>query len=112
VRRIASVLRNVDVLARYGGEEFLAMLPSTTLEGACILAERVRTAVGNRPLQTGRGDLAVTISVGVGTLAKSDPDVDGLLRRADDALYQAKAQGRDRVVVASLPDGYQQPAPA
>lgn len=99
VRRIASCLRDVDVLARYGGEEFVAMLPNTAAEGAYTLAERVRKAVGESPLHLGPRDLAATISIGVATLRDSDQDVENLLRRSDQALYRAKEQGRDRVIV-------------
>lgn len=96
-RRIGAHLRNIDVLARYGGEEFVAVLPNTGREGALVLAERVRQAIAGEALAIGDG-VRATISIGVASLRHGDELVDNLVGRADAALYQAKAQGRDRVV--------------
>jgi len=99
-RRIDELVRDVDFLVRYGGEEFLAVLPSTALDGARQVAERLRAQVAQTPIASTAGSISVTVSVGVAEL--SDEDVDGmaLIERADAALYRAKAAGRDRVVVA------------
>ena len=99
-QRIRGRLRNIDVVARYGGEEFVAVLPSTAIEGALTLAERVRHAIADESLPTERQVIPVTISIGVASLRDEDEDVDALLRRADRALYRAKLEGRNRVVSA------------
>ena len=88
------------MVARYGGEEFVAVLPSTAIEGALTLAERVRHAIADESLPTERQVIPVTISIGVASLRDEDEDVDALLRRADRALYRAKLEGRNRVVSA------------
>jgi diguanylate cyclase (GGDEF)-like protein len=93
----AACLRPYDMLARYGGEEFVALLPSTTMEHACEVAERVRVAVNSlkivSPLDT---VVPVTISLGVGTLMDDDSSAQQVLLRADKALYNAKSGGRNR----------------
>ncbi|NNC75054.1 MAG: diguanylate cyclase [Acidimicrobiia bacterium] len=97
VQRCLPAVREVDVLGRYGGEEFAVILPETGLEGAMEIAERLRAAVADRPLQTGVGNIRVTISVGVATLTEEIKDVHGLLDRADAAMFLAKHLGRNRV---------------
>jgi diguanylate cyclase (GGDEF)-like protein/PAS domain S-box-containing protein len=94
----ASVLRGSDVLARVGGEEFHVLLPDTDAGGAMALAERMRLAVCALEVPSD-GGLAIrpTVSVGVAVFRLGD-DLESLLRRADDALYRAKEQGRDRTV--------------
>lgn len=87
-------LRGSDSLARWGGEEFLILLPATRLDGAVGVAEAIRREIGQADFPHAR---PLTISAGAAELA-SDEDVDGLLQRVDNRLYQAKAQGRDRVV--------------
>ncbi len=95
--RIASLLKETaragDFVARYGGEEFALILPMTRKLDALKLAERIR-------LSMERIGLPLTLSVGVATFPEDSPDPDGLLKAADQALYQAKAAGRNRVVVA------------
>lgn len=94
-------LRSTDTLARYGGEEFVVLLPYTGSTQAGQVAEHLRTAVAARRVVAGSGVAeAVTISAGVATLRPGD-SVDTLLRRADNAMYAAKAAGRDRVVIAA-----------
>lgn len=96
----ADILRRIDVVSRYGGEEFAVLLTDTDLEGAKVVAERCRAAVAREacPLGGGRG-LRLTTSIGV-AVPTTDFDADHLMQRADDALYAAKAEGRDRVVIA------------
>jgi len=98
-QRLAATVRGTDVLGRYGGEEFAALLPDTGDDGSGILAERLRAAIGDRPIETDAGPLTVTVSVGVAS-RDTDMSVAELLGRADRALYQAKDSGRNRVVVA------------
>jgi diguanylate cyclase (GGDEF)-like protein len=108
LRHVAGLLRasfrNVDTLGRYGGEEFLLVMPETDLDGGVASAEHARRVVGRSPLtvETANGliELQVTISVGVtGHMGERSLDIDGLLRQADGALYEAKEQGRDQVQV-------------
>ncbi len=94
-----SALRTLDVIGRYGGEEFVALLPETDLAGAALVAERLRQAVGQSHVPSEAGPLSVTISLGVAQLVFGE-GLAGLLNRADEALYQAKEGGRNRVVVA------------
>jgi diguanylate cyclase (GGDEF)-like protein len=90
--------RRSDILARYGGEEFALVLPATPLDRAAIAAERLRRAIERRPMVIeGRAPLHVTISIGVAASAEGDSAED-LMRKADLALYRAKADGRNRVV--------------
>lgn len=94
-------LRKTDVLARYGGEEFAVLLPETRGEGANVIAERVRASVGGAALEIDGQKIRVTISVGVASTGVDDElDQTMLLKRADLALYRAKAAGRNRVEVA------------
>jgi diguanylate cyclase (GGDEF)-like protein len=88
-------LRGEDLVARMGGEEFLLVLPDTDAEAATRLAERLREA-------TQAARLGVTLSLGLTLADAEDRDEEAALRRADAALYRAKALGRDRLEVASL----------
>jgi diguanylate cyclase (GGDEF)-like protein len=94
---IASVLRTNDAVIRYGGEEFLVVLPEVGIHDALMVAERLRATIAAAPTAIPGGELHVTVSIGV---AERQPDElrDALIARADAALYQAKAAGRDRVV--------------
>jgi diguanylate cyclase (GGDEF)-like protein len=91
----ASIRRPADVAARYGGEEFQVVLPETDLAGARLLAERIRTSV--EALAPFADDVhAVTVSIGIGVSA-TQHDLSGVLGAADEALYRAKAKGRNQV---------------
>jgi diguanylate cyclase (GGDEF)-like protein len=92
--------REVDPVGRIGGEEFLALMPGATLDAAGPVAERVRERLSARPLLLDAVSVHLSVSIGVAQWNPPDEDVSGLLRRADAALYRAKAQGRDRVVAA------------
>lgn len=105
LRHVADIwrreLREVDLSARQGGEEFVALLPETAASQASLVAERIRTVIADTPLATdGGASLALTISLGVASLAPGEGLVD-LMRRADQAMYQAKGAGRNVVRVAS-----------
>jgi diguanylate cyclase (GGDEF)-like protein len=99
---LRGVLRKGDLLVRYGGEEFLAMLPGAGREQAGNIAERVRSAVAERPLSVGSAEIRPTVSVGFATTAvhRVLGEMD-LVALADDALYRAKASGRNRSVEAT-----------
>jgi diguanylate cyclase (GGDEF)-like protein len=90
--------RGQDVVARYGGEEFIMMLPGTDLEDAKIIAERIREAIEQTPLKRHNESYSITVSLGVAMLTK-EKTIDELIKKADDALYQAKRDGRNRVCV-------------
>ncbi len=98
---LRSMCRDVDLAARLGGEELAMLLPETGSPGARIVAERVREriAAASHRAQSGR-TFRVTASFGVATAA-SGRNGEALLQAADEALYRAKAEGRDRVVVAT-----------
>jgi len=95
--RLSRTIRKSDLLGRYGGEEFVIFLPDTADEGAQILAERVRVALAERPVETDAGPLTVTASIGLALYEATDTEPGTLLARADEALYQAKQGGRNRV---------------
>jgi len=103
-RRLAHVARATDILGRYGGEEFALILPDIGIEGAAILAERLRAAIADRPIDTDAGPLTVTISVGVAQQTAEHTDVETLLSVADAALYRAKRAGRNQVVAVEGPE--------
>jgi diguanylate cyclase (GGDEF)-like protein len=94
-----SALRAADVVGRTGGEEFLALLPRTGPADAAEVAERLRRAVERLAVADLAAGLAVTVSVGVASLASGE-SIEDLVRRADAALYRAKQSGRNRVEVA------------
>ena len=98
---VAAVIReNVrpgDTPCRYGGEEFAVLLPGTGLLGAATLGERLRARIGAESIATEHGPLSVSVSVGIAAADGEAAAVDALLDRADQALYQAKDGGRDRV---------------
>lgn len=98
LRTVASLLdncaRSTDMVARFGGEEFVILMPQTELEGACLLSERLRHAVGDEKI----AELNVTISGGVAT-AKDGEDPQTIIARVDKALYYAKQAGRNRICV-------------
>jgi diguanylate cyclase (GGDEF)-like protein len=92
--------REIDRLGRYGGEEFMGILPGTSIDDAEVFVERVRHEVARRPFNIGKDEpLKMTTSVGIATYP--DPNItdpETLVRLADEALYAAKAMGRNRVV--------------
>jgi diguanylate cyclase (GGDEF)-like protein len=95
---IQKELRTTDIIARFGGEEFVAILPKTELNEANIIASRVAIAISQQVIILANGnELSVTASVGV-TQRKQEENLDDTLKRADDFLYFAKKNGRDRVV--------------
>jgi two-component system cell cycle response regulator len=98
--RVRQNLRATDLAGRIGGEEFLLVLPETEMEGAQLLAERLRASLSDTPHLLPKGPLQVTCSLGVAQWIQEDRDAGALLGRADEALYAAKRQGRNQVVVA------------
>jgi diguanylate cyclase (GGDEF)-like protein/PAS domain S-box-containing protein len=101
-RVVASQLRSVDVLGRYGGDEFIILLPQTGTQEALVLGERIHASIAAMQIDTDKGPLSLTISLGIAQLLHhaAQPDtVDNLLLRADQALYAAKVAGRNRTVI-------------
>ncbi|MFP3159419.1 MAG: diguanylate cyclase [Hydrogenobaculum sp.] len=92
---VSENIRNTDIFARYGGEEFVIIAPETTKEDAKTLAEKLRVSIENLHFEE---EIHITCSFGVVSLEKHDTK-ETLLKRADDALYEAKRTGRNRVVV-------------
>jgi len=92
-------LRDTDLFGRYGGEEFVATLPETPIEGVQKLAERIRQAVEDIKVEADDGRIVqFTASIGATMLAGENEDVEKALSRADEALYEAKEGGRNKVV--------------
>jgi diguanylate cyclase (GGDEF)-like protein len=104
---IVSTVRNVDIAGRLGGEEFTVLLPETSAAEARVAAERLRRAIGESNLEHQGQPLPVTVSLGVASLRAED-DLEAVIARADAALYRAKHEGRNRVVVEAA----QEPSPA
>jgi diguanylate cyclase (GGDEF)-like protein len=95
-------IRPDDLLGRYGGEEFMILLMDTSLDEATLVAERIRCKVATTPIKINDNLISVTASMGVAvTDSVSEADIEALLRKADQALYKAKAAGRNTVIQAS-----------
>ena len=117
LRRIAGIsrqsIRETDIIARYGGEEFVLLLPESDLSAGMKLAERIRTAIAGLRVPVGNDELQVTVSLGVAERTEDTESLQDMLHRADMALYDAKANGRDRVEAADQPvrlQGVERPA--
>lgn len=99
--RLAGAVREADLIARYGGEEFVVVLQDAGAARAADIGERLRRAVGDLPIHLRDGSTTrTTVSVGVATSTGALDTPEGLVRRADEALYTAKHTGRDRMVAA------------
>jgi diguanylate cyclase (GGDEF)-like protein len=94
---IDETLREHDLIGRYGGEEFLVLLPDTEQKGAELLAERVRHEVEVFNFTHEGEKIPLTVSLGVHTMSKEKTDYEEVIKQADNALYQAKRAGRNRV---------------
>jgi diguanylate cyclase (GGDEF)-like protein len=102
-RTLQAKAREVDRVARYGGEEFCIILPHTVHEGALQAAERLREAICQINIPWGDESITVSISTGLACAVEPGETLQSLLSRADEALYRAKAEGRNRVVLAGAP---------
>jgi diguanylate cyclase (GGDEF)-like protein len=101
-----SAVREVDFVARYGGEEFTVLLPETDSAGAFVVAEKIREAVADHDFPEaeveGKARGPLTVSVGIATFPTYADDTESLLSQADNALYRAKNEGRNRVRTPQL----------
>jgi two-component system, cell cycle response regulator len=111
-RRVSRGVRDIDLLSRFGGEEFVIVMPDADVEVALAVAERVRALVADQafPISSGPGELPVTVSVGVATTREPTETTESLIGRADEALYRAKARGRNCVSSAELDQRLQRQA--
>jgi len=104
IRNVANTIKNScrdsDSAFRFGGEEFLILLPKTSLSEAIKLAEKIRNSIASSTIVSDRFIIEITISAGVANWNTAEIDIESALKRADNALYQAKEQGRDRVITA------------
>jgi len=98
--RIRKSIRGIDLACRFGGEEFVVVMPETDMAVATVVAERIRRRIGGEPfpILKGSGTIEVTISIGIAAIAQADDSPETILKRADQALYRAKRDGRNRVV--------------
>jgi len=96
----SKLLRDIDIFGRYGGEEFIVLLPETDVHMAQNVAERLCETIEEMRVKGRRGGVSITLSLGVAELKETRSDLDSLLDAADKALYKAKQQGRNRVVVS------------
>jgi len=98
--RIRKAIRGIDLACRYGGEEFVVVMPDTDMAVASMVAERLRRRIAGEPFVLSQSDQAieVTISVGIAVLSGPEDSAAALIKRADQALYRAKRDGRNRVV--------------
>lgn len=102
-QQMRNMMRPYDMVGRYGGEEFLMIVPRCDSTFASYVAERIRSAIASQPIRIGNQDINVTISLGVAAMRGiEDRDSEALIQAADQALYQAKNNGRNQVVIADL----------
>ena len=101
---LRSSIRGEDIACRYGGEEFLLILPDASLESVMERAEEIRKKTKDLRIAYQNEELSVTISAGVAMLPNHGPSIDDALKAADEALYHAKAEGRDQVATAPTSD--------
>lgn len=100
VEKCLDSIRPYDGVARVGGEEFMILLPQTSLEGAHVIAERLRGSVANNSFHGVQRSNVVTVSIGVSQSGRDGDTIEAILRTADQRLYHAKHEGRNRVVTA------------
>ncbi|MBF0390496.1 MAG: GGDEF domain-containing protein [Desulfamplus sp.] len=98
-RRTTPVLRTNDMLARYGGEEFVVIMPETSSQGAFIVAEKIRKSIEKIEFIYKTDTIRMTVSIGVSEVKDGDKSHEIVFERADTALYRAKNEGRNRVVI-------------
>ena len=101
-RRVRKAVRGIDLACRLGGEEFVVAMPDTDGALALLVGERIRQKIAGEAFQAeGSPRMSVTVSIGVASLASASDTAEMLMKRADDALYEAKRRGRNRVATAA-----------
>jgi diguanylate cyclase (GGDEF)-like protein len=100
-RLLKESVRKEDMAARWGGEEFIVIFPHTSLENGCQFAESFLQLLQEQQLRSGEEEVKVTASIGLAVGTPEQTQLDDLIQRADEALYQAKQTGRNRVCCAS-----------
>ncbi|MCX5496421.1 PleD family two-component system response regulator [Kaistia dalseonensis] len=102
-RRIRKTVRAVDLVCRFGGEEFVVVMPDTDPGDAALVGERIRNRIAHPPflIEGGEETLSMTVSIGLASRVGQDDTPEQMLRRADEALYRAKREGRNRVAPAA-----------
>ena len=96
--RCKTIVRNVDIIARFGGDEFIILLPETGLDDARLAAEKIRKTIGSQPvIIDNKTEVYLTISLGISSAGERIENIDGLFKKADQALYLAKEEGRNNV---------------
>jgi diguanylate cyclase (GGDEF)-like protein len=98
--RCQSQVRSIDLIGRFGGDEFILLLVETNSQDAICVAERIRQHVAATPVETEKGPLDITVSMGLAHLGVDILDLVALISSADSALYQAKNSGRNQVIGA------------
>lgn len=96
-QRLCLGIRPYDIIGRYGGEEFAVLLPNSSLDQCLAVAERIRASVCDEPFRYNGDEIAISVSLGVSCSSENDRSLSDLLLRADEAMYKAKHNGRNRV---------------
>lgn len=104
-QHLSAVVRPSDSIGRYGGEEFLMVLPGSNREDTCAAAERMRATIAAVQIPGTHGPIPVTLSLGAAASGRDGREAEELIRHADDALYCAKARGRNCVDFTAYPEG-------
>lgn len=99
---IKNTLRNSDIISRFGGEEFVVLLPKTDINGAKIICEKIRNNIEKIPYKDKRYDISFTVSIGISKLIENDTEINNIIQRSDNALYEAKKNGRNNIASLHL----------
>lgn len=98
---LRSMVRQVDDVGRYGGEEFLVLLPDSDSHSGAEMAERIRSKIQDIEILANHQKISVTLSIGISSFPQMGRDADAVICTADEALYQAKSTGRNRIVISN-----------
>ena len=104
--RLAKIVRSIDLLGRFGGDEFIILLVETDVDEANNVANRLNSHIALHPIETNRGQLAITLSIGVALLTEKITNLDEFISLADEALYAAKSAGKNQVEIIKTKGDY------